>query len=542
MTRAVSGPRPGSTQDPDVVPPAVHGLAQRLRTGLEAVREDDPTLVVPEPDPAHSVAETAGILLETFVARVRRSRADDELWLMLTMLMAEMPDTQTLVAARRRIAESDTAEACGHLLATATAMRGAREDLGLNALLLRRSVVVDVDFCATSTHHTGIQRVVRETVPQWNLHHPLTLVAWWGDRPSYRPLADTEAERVLAWHGRPGGDAGVVVDPDCLVVPWRSTLLLPETPSPDRSAALATLGRFSGNRVGMIGYDCIPLVSPELVHPGMPDRFMEYLTVVKHCHAVAGISASATEEFAAFSAMLGAQGLTGPQVGEVALPMAPAVDDHADGVPADVDPEGPLVVCIGSFEPRKNQVSVLVAAELLWREGVRFRLRFIGGGGYRTEFDTVLGRLRRAGRSVEVVVQASDEVLFRSYRDARFTVFASLHEGYGLPVTESLSHGTPVITTGYGSTLEIAEGGGCRTVDPRDPDDLLAAMRSLLLDDAEIERLTAEAEARPPGSWSAYADDTWSLLVQGLERSAAQPDAGLGAAPNATAGTVGVTP
>ena len=39
-------------------------------------------------------------------------------------------------------------------------------------------------------------------------------------------------------------------------------------------------------------------------------------------------------------------------------------------------------------------------------------------------------------------------------------VFPSVHEGYGLPVAESLALGTPVITTEYGSTAEIAAGGG----------------------------------------------------------------------------------
>jgi glycosyltransferase involved in cell wall biosynthesis len=259
----------------------------------------------------------------------------------------------------------------------------------------------------------------------------------------------------------------------------------------------------------MVGYDCIPLVSPELVHPGLPDRFVQYLGIVKHAHAVAGISESATTEFAGFRDMLAAQGLPGPRVRAVVLPA-----EVAHGTPAPPDPGGePLVLSIGSFEPRKNQAAVLVAAERLWRAGLRFRLRFIGGGGYPGEFDRLMARARAAGRPVEVMVRVPERVLLRSYAEARFTVFVSLHEGYGLPVTESLAHGTPVLTTGYGSTQEIAAAGGCLRVDPRDPDEVSEAMRRLLTDDDLVARLRAEAGARSSRTWRDYADDLWRTLV-----------------------------
>ena len=517
MTSATAQGR--STTRVDDVAPAAHGLRQRLQAGLDTLRVDVDGLpgALARPD---GVSESAGVLLDAFCRHVALTRAEDEVWLLLTLVLGEFPDEDTVLATRRRVLTGTPTETAIFLLSTATATRGARPDLGTDAVVLQDTVLVDVDFCATSEHHTGIQRVVRETVPLWSLHHPLVLAGWWGDRPAYRPLLPHEVSRVVEWGGRPSSyrEPVATTQPDTLLVPWRSRVVLPETPSPDRSPALAAIGRCSGNKLSLIGYDCIPLVSPELVHPGMPDRFMEYLTVVKHSHAVAGISASATEEFAAFADMLGAQGLSGPAVHEVSLPEARPAGPYTDGATASsgqAHPDGPLVVCIGSFEPRKNQVGVLLAAERLWREGVHFRLRFIGGGGYRTDFDDLLSRLRAAGRSVDVLVQASDEELLASYEQARFTVFVSLHEGYGLPVTESLAHGTPVLTTAYGSTAEIAAMGGCLVADPRDHDDVLARMRELLTDDALLARLEREASTRPPTSWDRYAEETWRVLVDG---------------------------
>lgn len=102
--------------------------------------------------------------------------------------------------------------------------------------------------------------------------------------------------------------------------------------------------------------------------------------------------------------------------------------------------------------------------------------------------------------------------MWEAYAGARFTVFPSLHEGYGLPVAESLAYGTPVITSSYGSTAEIAAAGGCVLVDPRDDDQLVAAMRRLLTDDAELERLRGEARGRPVWTWEQYAAQVWDVV------------------------------
>jgi len=108
----------------------------------------------------------------------------------------------------------------------------------------------------------------------------------------------------------------------------------------------------------------------------------------------------------------------------------------------------------------------------------------------------------------------SDCELWGAYRSARFTVFPSLHEGYGLPVAESLAAGTPAITSDFGSMLEIAVDGGALTVDPRNLDDLTDAMRTLLTDDEALTALATEATARPARDWDEYAAASWTLLTE----------------------------
>jgi glycosyltransferase involved in cell wall biosynthesis len=183
------------------------------------------------------------------------------------------------------------------------------------------------------------------------------------------------------------------------------------------------------------------------------------------------------------------------------------------------------VISVGSLEPRKNQLAVLYAAEQLWREGLRFRLRFIGGARLRSEFDARANRLAHEGYPVSISIKITDEELWAAVREARFSAFPSLHEGYGLPVAESLAYGTPALTTCYGSTAEIAAAGGAVLVDPRDDDALLEAMRRLITDDELVTELTRTALARPARTWDHYAAELWQALVADVELGTSRPGA-----------------
>ena len=121
----------------------------------------------------------------------------------------------------------------------------------------------------------------------------------------------------------------------------------------------------------------------------------------------------------------------------------------------------PLVLVVGSHEPRKNHLSILEAAEQLWGEGRSSSCcSWAARAGDVTTSQARSGELSTHGWPIQVYRRVSEESLWALYRLAAFSVFVSLLEGYGLPVAESLSCGTPVITSDYGSMAEIAAGGG----------------------------------------------------------------------------------
>jgi glycosyltransferase involved in cell wall biosynthesis len=270
--------------------------------------------------------------------------------------------------------------------------------------------------------------------------------------------------------------------------------------------------------LSVIGYDVIPVVGAETMERGMAETFCDFLSVVKLADHVSAISEGSAEAFRAFGEMLAAEGILGPAVKAHTLPteLRPLTDIEIEEARASLRLTGePVVLAVGSHEPRKNHMAVLEACERLWGSGLRFELLMAGGSEWRyDEFKRCVDRLRDAGLPVNVRKRVTDTELWAAYRLARFSVFPSLLEGFGLPVAESIAAGTPVITSSHGSMAEIAAGGGALLVDPRDIDEITTQMRRLLTDDALLERLRRESRTRDLGTWDDYARDVWEFFTR----------------------------
>jgi glycosyltransferase involved in cell wall biosynthesis len=449
-------------------------------------------------------------LLRRLVGSVVEAPTPDRVWLLLVGLTATFPTDDDVRAARRQL-ELDSVDGAMFWLLDRARGEAAEHGSGAHHIRVVGGVVVDVDFTAKHDLQTGIQRVVRTLVPRWHRDHGVEIAVWTETAGALREPVDDERGRVLRWNGRLDR---LTLPPDqpVVVVPWNATLVLPEVPGIAQCRRLSGLAAHSPNRVVLVGYDCIPIVSAELVPTAEPTRFVQYLALVKHADLVAAISESAAREFRGFVDALPTQGLTGPSVRACPLAFEAPQAAADDGQPR--LPDEPEVVVVGSHDPRKNHLAVLHAAEVLWRAGLRFRLRLLGSGGWTTTaFDRRVAALRKAGRSLAVERGVDDGDLWVAYRRARFTVFTSFHEGFGLPVAESLAAGTPVVASGHGAVGEVAAGGGALLVDPGDDRELVDAMRLLLTDDGALDELRHAARARPSRTWDDYADDLWPLAV-----------------------------
>lgn len=451
--------------------------------------------------------------LAAALSRIVRPTDRSEVWLALAVLSGLLPDETTVVETARAGELDGALPLAARVLESST---GA--SMTWSVRVETDEVLVDLAHTVSTPLMTGIQRVARETARRWYAAGGITPVSW---TPGFGALRElTPAEHDLIVTGRASADelAPDPADRMSVVVPWRTRYLVPELGAePGRTSRLLALARFSGNRTGCIGFDLVPITTAETTQLGFAAVFARNLAAVRYFDRVAAISGAARTEYEGWRTMLAGVGVPGPEITAVPLPVDAARPGDADLAEARARfavADLPLVLVVGSHEPRKNHMTVLHAAELLWREGHEFSLSFVGGNSWGSDgFRALLADLQRAGRPVDSVSRLSDDVLWAAYRLARFTVFPSLHEGFGLPVAESLAAGTPAITSAFGSMQEIADEGGAVTVDPHDPHALVAAMRSLLTDDDRLARLEREAVERPQRTWDDYAHEVWAALT-----------------------------
>ncbi len=441
---------------------------------------------------------------------------EPQIWQALAALRAVYPTVDEVIEARRVLSLDGPVAVVEPLLRWRA--RQILLDPGYNSdvEMVTDGLLVDLDHTAQASFFTGIQRVVRNLVREWGTVAELQLVGWTIDRKSLRRLHPRQIARVLDEDGRPPAkrDRRSRV----VLVPSGGVYVLPELDfEPRAMLRLEALARFSGVRTVAIGHDCTPITMAETAPPGMPGVFSGYLSALRYFDQIITTSFAVKREFEGWKAMLGSVGIEGPSITLAGLPRVaqPSTADEIARVHALLSPDGaPVLLCVGSHEPRKNHISVLHAAELLWRDGLDFRLAFIGGNAWLSdEFSAFAAELAGKGRRVTTLSAIPDQTLWAAYRVARATVFPSLVEGYGLPVAESLASGTPVITTRFGSTAEITLGGGALLIDPRSPHDIADAMRLVIQDSSTRERLREEARRTPERSWTAYAHDVAALVA-----------------------------
>jgi len=124
--------------------------------------------------------------------------------------------------------------------------------------------------------------------------------------------------------------------------------------------------------------------------------------------------------------------------------------------------------------------------------------------------------------SVLTTGRVSDEELVRLYGNAIFTVFPSTYEGFGLPVLESMSCGTPVLCSDRTSLPEVG-GPAALYVEPGSTEAIAEQLRRIL--DGEIhirERRAAGFAQCAHFSWEDCARATLDVYAKALNMDAGQ--------------------
>jgi len=143
----------------------------------------------------------------------------------------------------------------------------------------------------------------------------------------------------------------------------------------------------------------------------------------------------------------------------------------------------PYLLFIGRLEERKNVVRIIEAFEIL-KEKYRIphQLILAGKPGYGYEKIRLQIADCRFKNDIQELGYISEEKKWELLRGAEIFVFPSLYEGFGIPVLEAQSVGTPVVTANTSSLPEVG-GEGAVYADPLSAESIAEEIQRVLSDD-----------------------------------------------------------
>ncbi len=368
-----------------------------------------------------------------------------------------------------------------------------------------------IDATLEFSKNTGIQRVTRQLARALlQVGAQLVPVKWDRDAGTFGPVSGEALAFFARWNGPDPAAWRPWIEPARTGAgAW---FLMPELPlnhPVEERALLLKSARAAGLRCAAVFYDAIPWKMRRIYPAPFAQAHRAYMLELNEYDLVLPISAFSKDDLVDF---LGAE-LPRPQSLSDKIKAVGLAGEFAESTRARQGPQphdGPLrILCVGTVEPRKNHETLLRAFEIA-REQTDVAIKLTIAGGSHSIEPALGDRVRSfvaAHPDVQWEEDADDARLRELHLSSDFTVYPSVEEGFGLPILESLWYGRPCVCADFGAMLEVAAGGGCLTVDVRDPEILAQALVRMVTEPQLREQLAQQALSRSFKTWSHYATE-----------------------------------
>jgi glycosyltransferase involved in cell wall biosynthesis len=176
-------------------------------------------------------------------------------------------------------------------------------------------------------------------------------------------------------------------------------------------------------------------------------------------------------------------------------------------------------VFAGAIHPRKNIVNLLKGFIAFKKhQKTNMKLVIVGRPAWKYDEVDALKAEMPFKDDVKWVGYMNIDKLSKVIGGAYALVYASLFEGFGIPILEALQCGVPAVVSNTSSMPEVA-GGAALLVDPTDPADIAEKMHLIYKDEALRAKLIANAPAQVQKfNWDATATKLWDCMMKCVPR------------------------
>jgi glycosyltransferase involved in cell wall biosynthesis len=240
-------------------------------------------------------------------------------------------------------------------------------------------------------------------------------------------------------------------------------------------------------------YDLIPILESELhtSDEGMVVAFLRYMNFsIQNAPFICHLSKHTQKDFDAFTQKNFGTKMPGKVFG--AIPKILGSSDNPSEKILELHNRN-YILQVGTIEPRKCHTLTLKTFTSLVNTDPKFDLDlvFVGRKGWKMDSEwQVFEDSFQSGR-VHHLTEISDDQLQTLYSEARFSVFPSRSEGWGLPISESLLFGTPCLVRNSGA---MTEAGGEYATYFNDESEFERLFSLLCLDDNFLASETRKAD------------------------------------------------